>query len=114
MKAVGELEHLVLLALLRLGDSAYGVSIRQEIEHRTGRDVPTGALYTVLGRLEEKGLVCGRAAEVGPDRGGRRRKYYTLEPSGERALAHSHTILRKMAAGLEKKIEALALAAEQP
>ena len=106
-KALGELEHLILLSLLRLGDDAYGVAVRRDIEEHTGRDVATGALYTVLGRLETKGMVSAQVGEPTAERGGRRKKFYRLEVAGERALAASQLALRNMAAGLEGKLEAL-------
>ena len=106
-KPLGELEHLILLALLRLGDEAYGVSIRRELEERAQRKVATGALYTVLGRLQNKGLVSTRVGEPTPERGGRRKKYYRLEPAGERLLGATHAAIRDMAAGLEGDLDAL-------
>ncbi|HEY5063118.1 MAG TPA: helix-turn-helix transcriptional regulator, partial [Gemmatimonadaceae bacterium] len=60
---LGDLEVLVLLALLRLRDEAYGVSIQREIADRTGQDVSFGSVYTALGRLEEKGLVTGKLGD---------------------------------------------------
>ncbi|MEM9408347.1 MAG: helix-turn-helix transcriptional regulator [Acidobacteriota bacterium] len=108
MKNIGELEHLILLALLRLGDSAYGASIRQEIQTRAGRDVAAGALYTILARLETKGLVSSRTGEPTAQRGGRRKKHYRLEPLGARALGRSHRALRRMAADLEDELATLA------
>jgi PadR family transcriptional regulator PadR len=107
MRPLGELEHLLLLALLRLGDEAYGVSIRQEIESRTGRSLPTGAVYTLLGRLENKGLVSSHIGEPTAERGGRRKKFYLIRPAGERALAQTQRALRQMASGLEREIDAL-------
>ena len=107
MKALGELEHLILLALLRLGDSAYGVTIRQEIERRAGRQVATGALYTILARLEGKGLVSSWMGDPSPARGGRRKKHYRLERLGERALASTHAAIRRMAADLEEELDLL-------
>lgn len=97
---LGEFEQLVLFALLRLRESAYGVSIRQQIEARTGREVSAGAVYTTLARLEGRGLVASRIAETTPERGGRRRKYYTLTGSGAEALQRSFGDIREMARGL--------------
>lgn len=106
-KALGELEHLILLSLLRLGSNAYGVAVRRDIHEHTGRDVATGALYTVLGRLESKGLVSALLGEPTAERGGRRKKFYRLEAPGERALAASQLALRNMQSGLEGKLQAL-------
>ena len=104
---LGEFEQLVLLALLRLRDEAYGVAICREIEKRTGRDVTLGAVYKTLLRVEEKGMVASRIGEPTAERGGRRKKFYRLLPAGERALARSLGALRGMAAGLSKELEAL-------
>ena len=105
---VGEFEQLILLALLRLGSNAYGVTVRREIHERTGRDVSQGAVYTALNRLSEKGLVRWRVAESAPERGGRRRKYYELRPAGARVLQRSLSDVRLMAKGLSPKLTELA------
>ncbi len=107
MGSIGEFEHLVLLAILRLQDQAYGVAIRREIESRAGRSVATGAIYTLLSRLERKGLVASREGEPTPERGGRRKKYYRLQPAGERALARAHAAVRAMAMDLESELDAI-------
>ncbi len=83
---LGGLEQLVLLAVSHLGNDGYGVSIRREIRERVGRTVSVGALYASLHRLEEKGLVHQRSGEPTPRRGGRAKQYYSLTPSGARAL----------------------------
>src|SRR5688572_18361277 len=97
---LGEFEQLVLLALVRLGAEAYGVSIRDEIEERTGRDVALGAVYTTLLRLEDKGLVATRLGEPTPQRGGRRKKFYRPLAAGRRELAASLEALHSMTRGL--------------
>lgn len=97
---LGEFEQLVLLALVRLGAEAYGVAIRDEIEHRTGRQVTLGAVYTTLLRLEDKRLVAARIGEPTPQRGGRRKKYYRPLAAGRRELAASLDALRSMTRGL--------------
>jgi len=99
--ALGDFEQLVLLALLRLGDDAYGVSIGNELAQRTGRDVSLGAVYTTLDRLERKGFVRHRLGSATPERGGRRKKHYALEPAGRRALESALEALRRMTEGLE-------------
>ena len=104
---LGEFEQLVLLALLRLGENAYGVTIRQEIERRTGREVTLGAIYKTLARLEGKGYIASTIGEPTPERGGRRKRFYQLEPLGSRALEHSFAALRRMTRGLGKELEAL-------
>ena len=97
---MAEFEQYVLLALLRLGDEAYGVSIRREIEARTGRSTSIGAVYATLGRLRDKNLVESWDSEPLPVRGGRSRKHFRLTPSGHRGLSHSLSMLRRMANGL--------------
>lgn len=101
---VGEFELYVMLALAHLGDEAYGLSIRQAIETRTGRSVALGAVYATLGRLEEKGLLAHRISEPRPVPGGRARKYYRLTASGARALAYSTEMLDRMMAGLTRHV----------
>ena len=98
---LGEFEQLVLLALVRLGPEAYGVSITDDIAQRTGREVSLGSVYKTLERLEDKGFVASRVGDPTPERGGRRKKYYRLQAAGQRALAHSIEALRAMTEGLE-------------
>ena len=76
--SLGEFEQIVLLAILRLGDSAYGVSIRSEIESCARRKTSPGALYTTLERLERKGLLTAWSGEPPPERGGRAMRFYKL------------------------------------
>jgi len=90
---LGEFEHVVLLALQRLG-SGYGGSIHQEILETTGRDVSIPAVYVTLKRMEKKGLV---GSTVGPaDPGARPTRNYALEPEGEEALTRSREILERL------------------
>jgi DNA-binding PadR family transcriptional regulator len=102
---LGEFEHLVLLAVLRLGEDAYGATIRREIESRVQRELSISATYVTLDRLEGKGLVRSRIGEPTAERGGRRRRHYTLTAPGRRALAASHRAFRTMAEGLEEELE---------
>jgi PadR family transcriptional regulator PadR len=104
-QGLGEFEQLVLLALIRLGDDAYGVAIRNEIERETGRDVTLGAVYTTLLRLEEKRFVASRLGESTPQRGGRRKKYYRPLAAGKRELAASIKALQRMTRGLTPGLE---------
>jgi DNA-binding PadR family transcriptional regulator len=106
-KKLGEFEQIVLLALLRLGENAYGTTIRHEIEKRTDREVSIGALYTTLDRMEEQGLIRSHIGDPTPQRGGRRKKYFALEPLGEDALAESYRAFKGMVSGLEKQLEKL-------
>jgi PadR family transcriptional regulator, regulatory protein PadR len=104
---LGEFEHLVLLALLRLGNGAYGAAILREIRERTHRDVPIGSVYVTLSRLEKKKMVVAYIGEPSPERGGRRRKHYILNDPGQRALGRAHRALKAMSEGIEGEIEKL-------
>ena len=106
--SLGEFEQLVLLAVLRLGDSAYGVQIRRAIEDKTGRDVAAGAIYTTLSRLEKRGFVSSRPGETIPERTGQRRRYYAVQPEGAAALYRSYSDVRRMAHGVLGDLESLA------
>jgi PadR family transcriptional regulator PadR len=99
--ALGEFEQSVLLAIVHLDEDAYGVTIRREIEDRTGRGVAVGALYTALDRLERKGFVTSTMSEPTPERGGRSKRHFTIKTAGARALRQSREILSSMWAGLE-------------
>jgi len=98
---LGELEHIVLLAVLRLGSDAYGVPIGADIEQRTGRSLTVGALYRTLDRLEDKGYLESWAGEPTPQRGGRSKRHFKLRPLGIRSLRASRDALVAMWDGLE-------------
>jgi DNA-binding PadR family transcriptional regulator len=100
MTSLGDLEQLVLLALLRLGPDAYGVAIADTIQERAGREATLGAVYKALTRLEQKGYVVGEMGQPTAERGGRRKRHYHLTPSGRRALAAALHAIRRLAAGL--------------
>lgn len=102
---LGEFEQLLLLALLQLKDDAYGVRIRQVIEERTGRTVSPGAVYTALDRLEGRRLVASRLGEPTPERGGKRKRYYRIEPAGLELLRRSQDALARMAHGVAPSLE---------
>ena len=106
-RALGEFEHLILLALVRLGDDAYGVTIKDEIEAQTGREIYVGAVYTALARLQKNGHVASQVGEPTAERGGRRKKFYRLRDSGREALANSQAALRGMAEGIEDELDAI-------
>ncbi len=112
-KHLGEFEQLLMFALLELEGDAHGVTIRRAIEDRTGRQVSPGAVYTALERLESRGFVSSRAGDTTPARGGRRRKYYHLEPQGAGVLKRSYETLTSMAEGLQSKLSSLASAASE-
>ena len=98
---LAELEVYVMLAIAQLGDdAAYGVTIRQEIETRTGRPVAIGAVYATLGRLHDKGFVSFSFSDPDPVRGGRSRKLVSLSTLGRRALAHTVSSFTRMTEGL--------------
>ncbi|HSM59472.1 MAG TPA: helix-turn-helix transcriptional regulator [Longimicrobiales bacterium] len=101
MSQIGELETLILLAILRLGEDAYGVSIRDEIESRTGRRLTRGAIYTALRRLEAKGFLTGELGQATPARGGRAKRFLTLTDAGLGALRGATRDLDRMRAGLD-------------
>jgi PadR family transcriptional regulator PadR len=98
---LGDLEQIVLLAVLRLGDKAYAVPILEEIEAQSGRKVARGALYTALDRLEAKGCLRSRLGEPLPERGGRARRYFTVTAAALRALKESRLALMRLWRGLE-------------
>jgi DNA-binding PadR family transcriptional regulator len=108
MAYLGEFEQLILFSVLQLGDDAYGVAIRELIEERTGRTVSSGAIYTTLGRLEERDLVSSALEDPVPGRPGRPRKTYTLKPGGARALLESWETMQAMAGGLIPRLAELA------
>jgi PadR family transcriptional regulator len=105
--SLGEFEQLILLGLFRLGENAYGATIHKEVQKRAGRDASISAVYTTLDRLEEKGLVSSRIGEPSKKRGGRRKKFYLLEPKGAEALGRSYREFHGMIAGLEARLKKL-------
>jgi len=104
---LGEFELIVLLAILGLQDDAYGVTIQAALERETSREVTLGAIYKTLGRLEDKGCVSARIGDPTPHRGGRRKKFYRVEPLGSRALRQSVADLRRLVRGLGRALEVL-------
>lgn len=89
---LGDLEHLVLLAILRLGKDAYGIPILDEVSARSGRDVSRATVYVALKRLEQKGLVTSRLGDSTPERGGRAKRFFKIKPSGLKALRESRAM----------------------
>jgi PadR family transcriptional regulator, regulatory protein PadR len=98
---LGEFEQIVLLAVLRIGDEAYGVAITDEIHREAGREVTLATVYKTLSRLEEKGLVSSALGDPTPERGGRRKRFYTVTAMGRRSLRSALTTLGKLARGLD-------------
>ena len=99
---IGELEHLILLAILRLGPDAYGLSIARELEIQAGRRLSRGALYTSLDRLETKGLLRWKLEPGGRERQGIPKRVYSVLPRGVAALRTSQRVLRRMWHGLDR------------
>ncbi len=103
--SAGEFEQMVLVALLHLGDEAYGVPVVEEIHRRTGRDVLRPAVYVALRRLEQKGLVASRMGSPRPERGGRARKHYTVTPSGLDLVRDARAAWLSMWDGLQPRLD---------
>jgi DNA-binding PadR family transcriptional regulator len=86
---LGRLDHLLLLAVMRLGDTAYGMTIRRELAEHTGREIAAGAIYTALARLEARGFVQSHLGEPTAERGGRAKRFYRVRPAGAKAVARA-------------------------
>ncbi len=97
---LGEFEHLVLLAIVRLRDDAYGMRVRREIAARTGRDVTIGAVYTTLERLAAKELVTSELGDATPERGGRAKRTFRVTGAGVQALNRTRGEMARMTQGL--------------
>lgn len=97
---LGGVELLVLLALIRLGDEAYGVPISDEIEATLGRSVSVGSVYITLDRLERKGLVSSRLGEPTAERGGRAKTYFRPTAKGLREVRLARRTLMRLWQGL--------------
>ena len=104
---LGEFEHVVLLALVRLGNGAYGAAIRREIREQTGRDAADGTVYMTLARLEGKKMIVSYEGDPTPQRGGRRRRHYLIDTAGQKALGRAYRAFTAMAAGIERELATL-------
>jgi PadR family transcriptional regulator, regulatory protein PadR len=93
---LGELELMVLLALIRLGDEAYGVPVARELREIRGRDVALGSIYAALERLEIKGYVASSLGDPTPERGGRARRYFRVTEAGLRQVRETRQALVKL------------------
>ena len=93
---LGELELVLLLALIRLGDEAYGVPIARELEHQARRSVSLGSVYATLERLEERGLVKSRIGEPTAERGGRAKRYFAITAQGMREVRETQRTLVRL------------------
>lgn len=97
---LGEFEYLMLTAVARLGDDAYGVAIRQEIEDATGRPCSLGALYTTIDRLELKGLIKTSMGDPTPQRGGRPKRMVRITPKGTQAASEFYNAVMRLSRGV--------------
>jgi len=97
---LGEFELLVMLTVIRLGESAYGVPISREIERQTGRDVAFGTVYATLERLQEKGFVRSSLGDATPQRGGRAKRYFRVTAMGLRTVRETRQSLIRLWQGL--------------
>jgi PadR family transcriptional regulator, regulatory protein PadR len=97
---LGEFELMVLLAVIRLGDDAYGVPISREIEQRSGREAALGSVYAALERLEDKGLATSRLGERTPERGGRAKRFFSVTPQGLSEVRETQRALTALWRGL--------------
>ena len=105
--SLGEFELTVLLTLLRLGTGTWGAAIRRDIQERTTRELPVSVVYVTLQRLEKKGMVRSYVGNPSAERGGRRRRHYLIDVTGEQALGRSFRAFRTLTAGLEARLESL-------
>ena len=97
---LGEMELMILLAVVRLGDEAYGVPIAKELLILAKREVSVGSIYAALERLESKGLVSSSLGDPTPERGGRAKRYFSATPNGVRALKMTRATLTKLWSGI--------------
>lgn len=104
MPRIGSFEELVLLAIAALGESAYGVTVRDELERETDERISLGAVYATLDRLQQKRLVRSRMGDATAERGGRRKRLFTVTAAGHAALAD----MARIRAGLGAPLEAQA------
>ena len=102
---LGELEEMVLLAILRLGPDAYGAAILRELDEQAERDVPRGSVYVAIDRLEGKGMLVSRAGEPTPQRGGRARRLVTVTEAGLAMLRRTHDVRERLRRGLDSAFQ---------
>jgi DNA-binding PadR family transcriptional regulator len=93
---LGEFELMILLAVVHLGDEAYGVPISRELEKHRGRDVSVGSVYAALERLESKGLVSSSLGDPTPERGGKAKRYFRVTKAGLGQMQATRRVLSKM------------------
>ena len=103
--SLGEFEHLILLAVYRLGKDTYGVPVIHEVEERTGRSVTQAAAYLTLRRLEDKGFIKSRLGKPTSERGGRAKRFFEITPAGTTQLRESRAALAKMWEGVSPELD---------
>lgn len=101
MRILGSFEELVLLAVGSLGDQAYGVAVKDLLEETGGKTPSIGALHSALHRLEDKGMLDSWIGGATSERGGRRKKYYSLTPIGKKALQEAHDVRAKLSINIQ-------------
>jgi len=101
---LGELEQMVLWAVLRLDGEGYGASVLEALDQRVDRRLSTGSVYTTIDRLEQKGMVSARLADPEPGRGGRRKRYLSVTATGREALDATRREWRRVWEGLDASI----------
>ena len=118
---LGSLEQIVMLAVMRLGADAYGMTVRREIEARTGREISIGAVYATLERLEAKGYVSSFTGEPTAERGGRAKRHFEIEAAGHQALTpidEEHEEIRPFDGALplldDERVQRILAGAEHP
>jgi PadR family transcriptional regulator, regulatory protein PadR len=99
---LGEFEEIVLLTIALLFDDAYSVAVLEEMERRMERSMSIGSVHRTMQRLEEKGLVNSRFGEATSERGGRRKRLFTLTPAGERSLSEARKLRNELWAAIPK------------
>jgi PadR family transcriptional regulator len=105
---LGEFEQMVLLAVARLGDHAYGMAILEEIQERTGTESAVASVYAALDRLQRHGYVTSSVGEPTPERGGRAKRYFRLERAGAESLARARQALDSLWDGLQLDADGMA------
>jgi len=102
--SMGRLELMLLLAVARLGEDAYGLAIRRDVAERIGREYSVGAIYTTLERLQAKGLLTSRSTAPTPTRGGRSRRLFTVTTAGRRAIRDAQQMTASVWSGIAKPL----------
>ena len=101
---LGDLEELVLLSVLRLGEDAHGGGVRQQLVENANRSVSVSTVYVTLMRLEEKGYVHSWKGEPGTSRGGKAKRFFELRPAGIEALESTRAVRDRMWKGVEARV----------